>query len=653
MAGVEHYALSPGWNLHGPARDALRFARWLTGPARVPHDNVRLLLSPLKPDELDWSAATGLTALREAYRPATEENVKNALLVELPQCDGDLLWIFWAGHGFHTGKGEMLLPCADAHSGQIRHLNLESMLRWWRSDQVKGDRFRLQSALVDACRMDTAADSRLNFGDNDYGGGATQVGRRQFRLYASRPGEAAKNDAERGAGQFTEELLDEFARRTLPDCVDELAGIGRSLHSRFLDLRDRGQGWQLPQFVVDRDWDESSFLDEDSLTVPNTARLDQAAWDGLGDLFADRPLPRCTYDAYAWAFSVAGCTTPVGLGLPGESLLAVAQDLDDRQGGRDGTPLVVPFVRFLAARSRPDDPEWADGLRAWVADTRSRLGVPPLPPPSPPPTTTVLHLRLDPAAADDERYLVRMWLRHATTEAIWESEGEPLGLEEVREELIRRLGDVARSLDGAAPGCPTRPALERVEFHVPFELLETAFDQWAVPRRNKSRPLGMLYEVVVRCPEERRNDPVAWDQWGRKWRWLQARGGKHAQAVRVVRDEDVTDVLGVDLGAGAAPACVVAGSSPDRASDVLDAVLEGGVPVALWQRAGSGAETDLAALLPADSGELAALDVLALPRRVLHLRRTLAAAREQGCGGEGPALLWDDPDCTIATGSLA
>ncbi|MFD4747613.1 hypothetical protein ACFWOS_19435 [Streptomyces rubiginosohelvolus] len=653
MAGVEQYALSPGWNLHGPARDALRFAHWLTGPAQVPHENVRLLLSPLRPDELDWAVTTGLTALRDACRPATEENVKNALQVELPQCDGDLLWIFWAGHGFHTGKGEMLLPCADAHAGQIRHLNLESMLHWWRSDQVKGDRFRLQAALVDACRMDASSDPRLNFGENHYGGGATQVGRRQFRLYASRPGEAAKNDAERGAGQFTAELLDELTRRPLADGVVELAGIGRSLHRRFQELRDCGQGWQLPQFVVDRDWDESSFLDGDLFPVPSAARLDQAAWDGLGELFGNRVLPRCTYDAYAWSFSVAGCTTPVRVGLPGECLLAVAQDLDDRQGGRDGTPLVVPFVRFLADRSSRDDPAWAEGLRAWVEDTRKRLAVPPLPPPPPPPMTTVLHLRLDPAAADDERYLVRMWLSHAATEAIWESEGEPMSLDEVRKELIRGLSDVARSLDGSAPAPSTHPAVERVEFHVPFELLETAFDQWAVPRRSKTRPLGMLYEVVVRCPEERRNDPVAWDQWARKWRWLQAQGGKHAQAIRVVRDEHMTDVLGVDLGADAAPACVVAGTSLDRTSDVLDAVLEGGVPVALWQRAGTEPEADLTALLSADSGGLAALDVLALPKRILELRRTSGARREQDCVDDGLALLWDDPDCTVATRSLA
>ncbi|WP_406864191.1 hypothetical protein ABZO31_28630 [Streptomyces sp. HUAS MG47] len=653
VAGVEQYAISPGWNLRGAARDALRFAGWLTGPAGVPPGNVRLLLSPLQPDALDWSATDGLRALHRTVRPATEENVKNALQVELPSCDGDLLWIFWAGHGFLGANREMLLPCADAHEGQIRHLNLESMLGWWRTDRVKGHRFPLQAALVDACRVDAGRDGRLNFGGNDYGGGTTQVGRRQFRLYAARPGETAKNDAERAAGQFTDALLGELGQRALPDGVDELARIGRSLHRRFQDMRDRGEGWQLPQFVVDRGWDECSFLDDDQFPAPGAARLDQAAWDGIGALFGDRLLPRCAYDAYAWAFTVADCTTPVRGGLPGDTLLDVAKDLDDRQGGRVDVPLVVPFVRFLADRCGQDDPEWAAGLRAWVDTTRERLSVPPLPPPPPAPRTTVLHLRLDPAATDDDRYLVRIWLRRAVTEAIWESEGRPLSLDEVREELVRQLAYVARTLNGPDAGGDAYPAVTRLEFHVPFELLETDFDQWAVPRARRTRPLGMLYEVVVRCPEERRGDHAAWEQWQHKWRWLRTQGGRHERAVRVVEDEQVTDVLGVDLGADAAPACVVADTSPDRTSDVLDAVLEGGVPVAVWRRPGAP-EADIPALLPPEGVGLDGLDVLALPRRILELRRAGASGiGRQGCGDGRLALLWDDPEYPMETRSLA
>ncbi|MFE3285553.1 hypothetical protein ACFXJJ_20900, partial [Streptomyces sp. NPDC059233] len=216
VAGVERYAVSPRWNLRGAARDALRFAHWLTGPAQVPPGNVRLLLSPIdEPDTLDWSDSPAMAALRATHRPATEGNVKSALLDELPQCDGDLLWIFWAGHGYLGPRDELMLPCEDAHPGQIRHLNLDSALRWWRTDLVGRRRFPLQAALVDACRVDAPRDTRWNFGNNDYGGGGSVPGRRQFRLYASREGEAAQNDAERGAGRFTEALLTELGQRSV------------------------------------------------------------------------------------------------------------------------------------------------------------------------------------------------------------------------------------------------------------------------------------------------------------------------------------------------------------------------------------------------------------------------------------------------------
>ncbi|WP_371618587.1 hypothetical protein [Streptomyces sp. NBC_00454] len=695
VAGVESYAVSHRWNLRGPARDALRFARWLTGPGEVPPGHVKLLLSPLDdPDTLGWSASPGLEALRTTHRPATEENVKAVLLDELPACDGDLLWIFWAGHGYIEPRGgELMLPCADASPGQIRHLNLDSALRWWRTDLVKHRRFPLQAALVDACRVDAPRDTRWNFGANDYGGGATVPGRRQFRLYASREGEAAQNDAERGAGLFTEALLGELGERTVRDGVAGLADTARSIHHTFRERRERGEGWQLPQFVVDRDWDACSFLDEDlpgAPPPPRAARLDQTAWDGLGELFEGRDLPRCSYEAYVWAFRATGCAPPVHGGLPGESLLEVALDLDERHGGPGGMPLVVPFVRFLGERAAAGgaggaggtgDERWAARLRDWVQGTRERLALPALRPPPPPARRTALHVRLESPPGGEDGFLARMWLRRDTAEHIWESEGEPIRLDAVRDELVRQLGSVGRALLGRAEAGQPSDAVERIEFHVPYELLDLDFDQWPVPRGpgGRTRALGLVYQVVVRCPQEREDTG---SEWRTKWRWLWAQGGRHADAVRVVADADVYDGLGVELGAGPAPACVLAHTPAGaRTGAVVEAVLEGGVPVAVWRRAGglpgvpgppgptgpAGPLTppDLLALLaPADAGgrpDPGALDVRALPERVREVRRAAVgagagapyASRQQAAGADRLVLLWDDPDDTLALRPLA
>ncbi|MFI1445499.1 hypothetical protein [Streptomyces virginiae] len=675
VAGVERYDISHRWNLRGPARDALRFARWLTGPAEVPPGNVRLLLSPLdEPGDLDWTDAPAMTALRTAYRPATEENVKSALLDELPQCDGDLLWIFWAGHGYLGPRQELMLPCADARPSQIRHLNLDSALRWWRTDLVKQRRFPLQAALVDSCRVDAPRDTRWNFGNTDYGGGSSVPGRRQFRLYASREGEVAQNDAERGAGRFTEALLGELGGRSVRESVSGLPGAALSIHRTFQELRERGEGWQLPQFIVDRDWDACSFLDDDlsRAALPRAAKLDQAAWDGLGTLFEGRELPRCAHEAYAWAFKAAGCTTPAHAGLPGEGLLEVVQDLDERQGGRGGMPLAVPFVRFLADRATTaGDSPWADRLGEWVRATRERLALPVLPPPPPPARRTVVHVRLETPPGGEAGFLARMWLRGEQVRHIWESEGAPVGLDRVREELVRQLaliGDASEP-DGDA-GRQAYTAVDRVEFHVPYELLDADFDQWPVPRgpAGRRRALGLLHQVVVRCPQERADTRA---EWHGTWRWLHAQGGRHPDAVRIVTDDEVTDALGMELAAQPPPACVLAHTTAAPHAGLLEAVLEGGLPVAVWRRGGGLPAPALLDLLapagPDGRPDPGALDVLALPARVREVRRAAAVgaagaaraaagaahAHQPLTGGDQLVLLWDDPDDMPGLRSLA
>ncbi|MFJ9763012.1 hypothetical protein ACIRUY_04275 [Streptomyces erythrochromogenes] len=671
VAGVESYDISHHWNLRGPARDALRFAHWLTGPGQVPPGNLRLLLSPLDdPGALDWPDSPAMAALRAAYRPATEENVKAALLDELPQCDGDLLWIFWAGHGYLGPRQELMLPCSDARPSQIRHLNLDSALRWWRTDLVKHRSFPLQAALVDSCRVDAPRDARWNFGSTDYGGGNSVPGRRQFRLYASREGEAAQNDAERGAGRFTEALLAELGTRSVRESVSGLPAAARSIHRTFQDLRERGGGWQLPQFLVDRDWDACSFLDDDPTAPapPRAARLDQQAWDGLGELFEGRELPRCAHEAYAWAFKAAGCTTPVGGGLPGDGLLEVVQDLDERQGGRGGMPLAVPFVRFLADRvAAAGDTAWADRLTDWVHSARERLALPVLPPPPPPARTTVVHVALEPPPDGGPGFRARMWLGGERTEQIWESQGAPVRLDAVREELLRQLVLVgAAPADGDRAGPRLRGGadrIDRIEFHVPYELLDTDFDQWPVPRGPAGRPraLGLLHQVVVRCPQERADTRA---EWRASWRWLCTRGGRHPEAVRVVKEAEVTDALGMELAERPAPACVLAHTAAAPHAGLLEAVLEGGVPVAVWRRGGGEPAPPLLDLLapagPDGRPDPGALDVLALPARVREVRRAAAgaaasaeSAAQHPSGEDQLVLLWDDPDDIPGFRSLA
>ncbi|WFB10682.1 hypothetical protein LRS74_29340 [Streptomyces sp. LX-29] len=392
---------------------------------------------------------------------------------------------------------------------------------------------------------------------------------------------------------------------------------------------------------------------------PAAPRLDQVAWDRLGALFGDRPLPEGTYEAYRWAFEISGAVPPVGDSLPSGGLTEVVKDLDARQGVRPDMPLAVPFVRYLMERAATRDPGWATELAGWLAATCERTRVGPLPTPPPAERQVVLHLRLEPAQTED-RHWVRMWLHRGGFETLWESEATPLTLDEVRRELGRQLLRVERRFSETDPVACRR--VDRVEFHVPFELLDVDFENWPMPigRRGAPRGLGLIYQVAVRCPDER--DGVTEALWRQKWRWYQAQSSRHPRAVHVLPDHEVSHVLGDRLQADQPPVCVLAEVSATRLQDALNAVLDAGVPIAVWRRGGppraarpgEGLSAALTTPGPDATGDESGIDVRRLPKLLRELRLEHADGAEDDQGWHHPlALLWDDPDCRPLSRSLS
>ncbi|MER6349571.1 VMAP-C domain-containing protein [Streptomyces sp. NPDC001595] len=613
VVGIESYHLGPRLPaLSGAARDALRVAEWLTGTAGVPKDNVRLLLSPLERNR------TGADV-----EPATRENVEDALFRDLPGCDGDLLWIYWSGHGFLDPTGQLLLPYADATTGQARHLNLTSALRWWQSDRVGGRRFRRLVAIGDSCRIDLGRAKELGFGSTDHGAGLRVPERRQFVLYAARPGESAKNRADLGAGQFTDTLLRHLEVRPLEQATRDLVGIARAVQADFAAMGADGTAWQEPQFEIGTDWTGSSLFgdhwsdDVPARTATGAPVLDQDAWTELGPILTGCRLPADTHEAYRWAFDVAGCTPPAEHRLPSRHLTEIVRDLDSRQGTSRAVPLALPFVRHLASRSR--DADWAARAHAWVNRTGARLGAAAVPdPPARAAEPPALHIRLTPDGADT--YWTQLWLFRDRFENVADAEN-PMRLTDVQALLCDHLMTHRSS------------PLGRIEFHVPYHLLDEPFETWEVPygRRRRPTPLGSLYEVVLRCPEERTD--LAEAPWHTKWEWFETHGGLHPQAVHDVRDDDVSAELAHTLRLDEPPVCVLAEVAQPLLGDALDAVLDGGIPIAVWRRPAphDPAPPSIRAALKAQPP--AGLDVTTLP----------AALRRARVERHPLALLWDHP----------
>ncbi|MGW7302479.1 VMAP-C domain-containing protein [Streptomyces sp. NPDC054829] len=643
VVGVESYdALGRDWRLPGAAYDAHRFARWLTGCGHVPPANVRLLLSPLP-----GTALPDADGLPDA-RPATEANIKHALLTDLASRDGDVLWIYWAGHGFVNGIGDPLLPYADASGSSISNLNLGSALRHWRSDSVSRRRFRRQIALVDACRVDERQAARLRFEDTRFREGPRVGGREQYVLYAARPGEVARNQPGQRSGLFTQALLKRLEGLSVQRSIERLTEIAQGLQCDFETMRGNGLARQTPTFEIHRGWKDSAvFVEPASGEAEDGApRLDQPAWDGLAALAREHPLPACAHDAYRWAFDVCRCAAPLSDAVPEGGLTEIVRDLDDHQG-RPGLPLALPFVRYLAAHA--PDREWGARLDSWVEQTRTRIGALPVPPaPEPPQEPGALHVQLGKAPLEPGGYLIRLWRYRGRFTSEWES-GTALALPMARAEVGRRIADlVERYIDEDPDG--TAPDIERVEFHIPRELFDEEFENWAVPAgaEDGTEPMGVLFEVVVRCPDERRG--VARQKWRAKWRALerQGRGGWEAprvdasQPVWLVSESEAPGNLSALLQAKDLPVCVLAGVEHARLGDVLKAVLSSGVPIAVWRRGEppDGGPEDLATALAPVSEPI---DLRTLPGTVRRLR----IVAEQPL-----VLLWDDPNRRPESGRL-
>ncbi|MEU3850350.1 caspase family protein [Streptomyces sp. NPDC029554] len=235
VVGIETYEAGDAWRLPGPARDAVRFRRLLRD-AGVPESQVRLHLAPLPPYDP-----------HVPYRPADRATLRRVLVRELSPAQGDVLWVWWGGHGVLDRAGRLRLFCADAGVADKVGIDLESALARYTSDAVPG--LREQMWVVDACETfeeDLAFREALP-------ADALPVGRpthahRQIVLRAAGRGRAAANDPVRATGLFSDVLLGLLAERAaaLPAPPDP-EELFPAVRARIAALREEGRTLQHPE----------------------------------------------------------------------------------------------------------------------------------------------------------------------------------------------------------------------------------------------------------------------------------------------------------------------------------------------------------------------------------------------------------------------
>ena len=234
--GLEYFPQAPdGWNLPGAASDALRFARWLRR-AGVPASNVSLWLSPV-PGEAERLRAEAVESGLVWRETISRDLIMDHFTNTLAQVAGDLLYVYWGGHGMYDQDERWLLFCPEASENDPRCIDAADLRRHMARSSMRG--FGQQVYFFDAC---------ATFLEHHNAQSSPALARfpeslrshpDQFSWHAAGPGRVAGNDPAARSGVFSDVLLSwlEGSEGFLPN----LSGIRAHLMERFQDA-DFGHG---------------------------------------------------------------------------------------------------------------------------------------------------------------------------------------------------------------------------------------------------------------------------------------------------------------------------------------------------------------------------------------------------------------------------
>ncbi|MGW0895873.1 effector-associated domain 2-containing protein [Streptomyces goshikiensis] len=242
IVGIERYAAGPSWDLPGPANDALRFRSWLLR-AGVPERNVMLCLDPLADRDVP-------------HHPADHGTLRGLLLSRLPALEGEMLWVWWGGHGVLDQAERLRLLCADAGTADKRNLDLESMRTTLASDLLPG--FGRQVWIVDACQtFEEEYGFRTSLPDEGLPTGRRVRGHHQTLLLAATRGQRAANDPGRGTGLFSECVLDVLEGSPPGQPWPDPEAVFRDVRERVAALRAGRRTEQVPSLrIIGPEWRE-------------------------------------------------------------------------------------------------------------------------------------------------------------------------------------------------------------------------------------------------------------------------------------------------------------------------------------------------------------------------------------------------------------
>ena len=233
VVGIEKYS-DTCWNVRnggGPANDALKFGEWLCS-RKVPKDNIRLCLSPL--EENNHLVQQSDLKVQEP----TENNLSEIIENDLSQKTGDLLFIFWAGHGLLTVERERRLLCADMTSQNWRNLNLDSLFLLLQSDRFK---IRNHICIVDTCANFPEKELPKKLNGKGFSSGRPREDSRKFVFFATREAEKAKVNPQEKTGYFSQSVIDALKKESLEYWPPNMEIIAKKVKQQVTSLGKQQQ----------------------------------------------------------------------------------------------------------------------------------------------------------------------------------------------------------------------------------------------------------------------------------------------------------------------------------------------------------------------------------------------------------------------------
>jgi hypothetical protein len=230
VVAIEQYAeLGEAWKLPGVGNQAAQFTRWLIKKRALQPKNVRVFLSGA-----DKQPFTELGILNEDIAEANSESI-NKFFAGVGSCwpGGELLFIYWVGHGFVARDGGRRLILGDAAPHLKTNLDMDQCVLLLRSEQAGS--FRRQIAFIDTCaKFFEELQSATDLPAGGLNPGAPRRNMEQNFYFAASSGEYATKNV---FGPHIFELLQGLPRDEWPPDARRLRNGIEELFDRLISQR--------------------------------------------------------------------------------------------------------------------------------------------------------------------------------------------------------------------------------------------------------------------------------------------------------------------------------------------------------------------------------------------------------------------------------